>query len=171
MIERHRGQYSVRRMCRVLGVSPSGYYAWSSRPESDRAREDRRLKVLIREIFKQSRRNYGSPRIAEELRARGECCGRNRVARLMREEGLVGRRPRRYRSLTDSNHRWPVAPNRLNQEFAVKTPDTVWLGDLEPGARQQDCRHRAHRPQAENRDVAVFGAQARLPPKHSSSTS
>ncbi len=130
MIERHRGQYPVRRMCRVLGVSPSGYYAWCSRPESDRAREDRRLTVLIREIFQQSRQTYGSPRIAAELRARGECCGRNRVARLMREEGLVARQPRRYRCLTDSNHHWPVAPNRLNQEFAVETPNTVWLGDL-----------------------------------------
>lgn len=130
VIERHRGQYSVRRMCRVLKVSPSGYYAWSSRPESPRARADRRLSVKIREIFQHSGRTYGSPRIAAALRAHGERCGKNRVARLMREEGLVARKPRRYKTTTDSEHAWPVAPNLLDQRFTVETPDTVWLGDL-----------------------------------------
>lgn len=130
VIEQHRGQYSVRRMCRVLKVSPSGYYAWCSRPESARAREDRRLRVKVREIFLQSGRTYGSPRIAAALRARGESCSKNRVARLMREEGLVARKPRRYKTTTDSKHAWPVAPNLLDQKFTVETPDTVWLGDI-----------------------------------------
>lgn len=130
VIEQHRGQYSVRRMCRVLKVSPSGYYAWCSRPESTRAREDRRLRVKVREIFQQSGRSYGSPRIAAELQAQGESCGKNRVARLMREEGLVARKPRRYKTTTDSAHAWPVAPNLLDQKFTVQTPDTVWLGDI-----------------------------------------
>lgn len=130
VIQRYRRQYSVRRMCRVLEVSPSGYYAWSSRSESARARDDRRLLVKIREAFRKSHSTYGSPRIAVELKAQGESCGKNRVARLMREEGLVARRRRRYKSTTDSRHTWPVAPNLLDQKFAVETPDTVWLGDI-----------------------------------------
>ena len=129
-IERHRRQYSVRRMCRVLEISPSGYYAWCARPESARARDDRRLLVKIREIFQQSGKAYGSPRIAVELWAQGESCGKNRVARLMRKEGLVARKPRRYKTTTDSDHAWPAAPNLLDQEFTVEPPDTVWLGDI-----------------------------------------
>lgn len=105
VIQRHRKQYSVRRMCHVLEVSPSGYYAWSSRPESTRAREDRRLRGKPREIFRQSGRTYGSPRVAVALRAQGESCGKNRVARLMREEGLVARQPRRFKTTTDSRRR------------------------------------------------------------------
>ena len=130
VIERHRRLYSVRRMCRVLEVSPSGYYAWCSRPESARAREDRRLRIKVREVFQQSRSTYGSPRIAAELQAQGQSCGKNRVARLMREEGLVARKPRRYKTTTNSRHTWPAAPNLLDQEFTVETPDTVWLGDI-----------------------------------------
>jgi transposase InsO family protein len=130
VIQRYRQQYSVRRMCRVLGVSPSGYYAWSSRPESQRAREDRRLRLRVREIFEQSGRTYGSPRIAKEFRDQGESCGKRRVARLMREEGLVARRRPTFTCTTDSSHSWPVAPNRLDQRFTVEAPDTVWAGDI-----------------------------------------
>ena len=117
-------------MCHVLEVSPSGYYAWVSRPESARAQDDRRLKVLIREIFEQSDRTYGSPRIARELEDRAESCGKNRVARLMREEGLIARPRRRYRATTDSDHTFPVAPNLLDQEFTIEAPNSVWLGDI-----------------------------------------
>jgi putative transposase len=89
-IRRHTGEYPVAWMCQVLGVSLSGYYAWLHRPESRRSRDDRRLLLEIRAIHRQSRRRYGSPRVHRELRGRGRVCGRHRVARLMRQDGLEG---------------------------------------------------------------------------------
>ena len=88
VIERLRDQYPVTLMCEVLDVSPSGYYAWRTRPESARSRADRLLKKEIRSIFDKSRETYGSPRIQDELRDRGIRCSRKRVARLMKEEHL-----------------------------------------------------------------------------------
>ena len=129
-IEEHRRAYPVRVMCRVLRVSPSGYYAWRVRSGSRRSREDRRLKVLIRAIHRQSRRSYGAPRVHVELLEQGETCGRHRVARLMREAGLQGARRRSYRVTTDSRHGFPVAPNLLARRFSVCRPNQVWLADL-----------------------------------------
>lgn len=129
-IRRHTGEFPVDVMCCVLEVSASGYYAWLHRPESRRSREDRRLLLEIRAIHRQSRRRYGSPRIFHELRERGVRCGRHRVARLMRRDGLEGTYSRKFRVTTDSRHRWPVAPNRLERRFEVATPDTVWAGDI-----------------------------------------
>jgi hypothetical protein len=125
-IHEHLREFSLRVMCRVLGVSPSGYYAWRSRPESTRSREDRRLKAKIRAFHAKSRGTYGSVRIHADLREDGESCGRHRVARLMREDGLVGAKAKQFRTTTDSKHSDPVAPNLLNQEFSVETPDRVW---------------------------------------------
>ena len=129
-IRRHAGEYPLGWMCQVLRVSMSGYYAWLRRPESRRSREDRRLLIEIRAIHRQSRRTYGSPRIYHELRERRFPCGRHRVARLMRQDGLEGTYRRRFRVTTHSQHRWPVAPNRLQRRFEVATVDTVWAGDL-----------------------------------------
>lgn len=129
-IREHRDQFSVSRMCCVLGVSSSGYYAWCARPESTRSREDRRLRVKIRASHKRSREIYGSPRVHADLVEAGESCGLNRVARLMREEGLTGKKRRRYCVTTDSSHCRPIAPNLLDQEFEVQSIDTVWAGDI-----------------------------------------
>ena len=129
-IRRHTGEFPLDVMCRVLEVSASGYYAWRHRPESRRSREDRRLLLEIRAIHRQSRRRYGSPRVHHELRGRGFRCGRHRVARLMRDDGLEGTFRRRFRVTTDSKHRWPVASNRLARQFEVSRPDTVWAGDI-----------------------------------------
>ena len=95
-------------MCRNLDVCPSGFYAWQTRPESTHAREDRRLKALIQTSFTQSRRNYGSPRIHDDLIEWQERISRKRVARLMREEGLVARVRRRYKHTTLSDHDQPI---------------------------------------------------------------
>ena len=83
-------------MCDAMDISPSGYYAWRVRPESQRSREDRRLKVMIRSAFKESRETYGSPRIHDELREQGIRSSRKRVARLMREERLRPKKARRF---------------------------------------------------------------------------
>jgi transposase InsO family protein len=129
-IYEHVKEFSVRVMCRVLGVSPSGYYAWCPRPESARSREDRRLRIKIRAFHVRSRGRYGSARIREDLLEDNETCGRNRVARLMREDGLVGKKAQQFRKTTQSDHADPVAPNLLDQNFTVETPNTVWAGDI-----------------------------------------
>jgi putative transposase len=129
-IRRHTGEFPLDVMCRVLEVSASGYYAWLHRPESRRSRDNRQLLIEIRAIHRQSHRRYGSPRVYRELRGRGRPCGRHRVARLMRRDGLEGTFRRKFRVTTDSKHRWPVAPNRLERQFAVSRPDTVWAGDI-----------------------------------------
>lgn len=116
----------MRRMCRVLEVSPSGYYAWLRRPASRRQREDRRLKPKMEQHFQNSRKAYGSRRLG---RAVG--CSRSRARRLMRESGLVAKKTRQFRvSTTDSQHGMPVAENLLDQDFTAESPDRVWVGDI-----------------------------------------
>ena len=124
--------YPVRWLCRALQVSPSGYYAWRSRPESGRAEANRALLKEIVEIHETSDQTYGYPRVHAELRAREHACGRHRVARLMQREGLEGRAPRRFVRTTDSNHTHPIAPNLLQRQFAVNgmAINRAWVSDL-----------------------------------------
>lgn len=129
-IARQPGTFRVRALCRVLGVSASGYYAWRSRPESRHAREDRRLRIEIRAIHRENRGRYGCPRIHAELRDRGLRCGRKRIARLLQEERLEVPVRRRFRITTQSGHGHGVAPNLLNRQFHVEGLDRVWAGDL-----------------------------------------
>lgn len=130
-IQAEKATYPIALLCRVLGVARSGFYAWLEREESPRSTEDRRLKVSIRASWKRSRQTYGSPRILEDLKAEGEAISRKRVARLMREDGLVGRqRRRRTVRTTDSNHELPVPPNVLDRKFEVAQPNRVWAGDI-----------------------------------------
>jgi putative transposase len=97
-IAAEKAEYPVEKLCRALEVSPAGYYAWRIRPESNRAKQDRRLAVLVRAAHEASRNTYGSPRIHAELVANQEQVGRKRVIRLMQQEGLVARARKRYRS-------------------------------------------------------------------------
>jgi len=129
-IEDHRGEFPIPLMCKVLEVSKSGYYAWRSRSESRHAREDRRLKYQIRIIFKQNRQTYGSPRVHDELRDSGIHCGRKRVARLMKEDGLVAKKGKQFRRTTISDPDRQNAENTLNRKFRVEAPDRVWAGDI-----------------------------------------
>jgi putative transposase len=130
MIERHLRRLGARRMCSVLQVSRSGFYAWRGRPESQRSRQDRRLKVEIRASFRASRCKYGSPMIWQDLREARIRVSRKRVARLMREEGIGPRKRRRFVATTDSSHGNPVAPNVLDRSFKVESLDAVWVGDI-----------------------------------------
>ncbi len=132
-IERHRKEFAVVLMCRVLGVTRSGFYAWRTREPSARARKDQRLRIEVRLIHRKSRGCYGSPRIHQELRARGERVSRKRVARLMRVEGVRGKKKRRFQGTTNSDHTHAVAPNLLQRKFAVEEvpgPDRVWVADI-----------------------------------------
>lgn len=132
-IQAHARIFHITTMCRVLQVSKAGYYAWRARPLCERVKEDLYLRERIRQIHRQVKQRYGSPRVYQELRALGIPCGENRVARLMRRDGLRAKSARRYRVTTQSDHPQPVAPNRLNRQFAVETvqrPNRVWAADI-----------------------------------------
>jgi putative transposase len=111
-------------------VSSSGYYSWLKRGPSERAQQNRVLVEKARQIHKQSGRRYGSPRVYRQLKADGIEVGRNRVARLMRENSIFVRAKRRFRRTTDSNHHYPIADNIVNRNFDVDAPDRLWAGDI-----------------------------------------
>ena len=113
-----------------MGVSTSGFYRWSKRHEPARARRDRQLGTTIRALHAASGGTYGSPRILRELAAAGEAVGRKRVARLMRENGIVGQTPRRFRRTTDSKHDLPIAENVVARNFNPEAPNRVWAADI-----------------------------------------
>ena len=125
-----KASYPVALLCRVLNVARSGFYAWCRRPESTHAKEDRRLRVSLRAAWKRSRCTYGSPRLHEELKAEGEHVSRKRVARLMKQDNLVGRQRRRFIRTTRSDPTLPIAPNTLERKFDVDQPNRVWAGDI-----------------------------------------
>jgi putative transposase len=130
-IEAEKASLPIGFMCRQLAVTKSGFYAWRRRPESKRAREDRRLAVLVRESHELSRHNYGSPRIHEDLKqAKKIRISRKRVIRLMQTLGLKGKTRRRWVKTTDSRHDLPVAPNLLDRNFASSAPNQRWVGDI-----------------------------------------
>jgi putative transposase len=129
-IAAEKANYPVKRLCQLLQVSRSGFYAWCQRAPSARARANAALLTQIRRIHRQSREVYGSPRVHAELRAQGQTCGRHRVARLMREAALRARSRRRFRPARAGAHSLPVAPNRLDRQFEVEAPNTVWVADI-----------------------------------------
>ena len=130
LIDVAKEDFPVQRLCQVLGVSQSGYFAWKSRPASPRQREDLVLLAHIRAAFVLSNETYGSPRMTRELQDGGLNVGRRRTARLMRENGLKAWQKRRFKRTTDSHHAWPVAPNLIEQNFSAERPNQKWNADL-----------------------------------------
>lgn len=128
-----RNVHSIASLCENLRVSTSGFYDWDRRrcAPGPRALEDIALADQITLIHSQSRQTYGAPRIDLELRAQGRRHGRNRIARLMRHRGLLGRQKGRHRvQTTDSNHDHPIAPNRLAEAPATSAPNQIWVADI-----------------------------------------
>lgn len=130
MIRAHAGQYEIRRMCRWLRVSPSGYYAWQRRPLSARAQANERLAMEIRAIHARVRKSYGSPRMHRELVDQGLACGRHRVARLMRGEGLRAKPRKRFVTTTQSNHGEPISLDLVTRNFTAEAPNRIWVSDI-----------------------------------------
>lgn len=126
----HRRQFPVRRLCQVLEVSPSGYYAWRKRPPSRRERDNQQLLEKIRSIHVKSRKTYGSPRVHAQLRKQGVRCSRKRVAGLMRRHQIWAELPKKRVRTTQSEHGLPVAPNVLKQDFSAQRPNEKWVSDL-----------------------------------------
>lgn len=129
-IEGHRERFPVPRMCLVLEVSRSGYYAWRKRPVSKRKMANQRLVKQIEAVHKESFETYGSPRVYQELVAQGVGCSENRVARLMRRQGIQAKQTKRFKATTKPNRNHPVAPNLLGRRFTASRPDQTWLADI-----------------------------------------
>jgi putative transposase len=122
--------HAVRTMCRLLGVSPSGYYVWRRRPPSARAVADAALGARIREIHERSRGTYGAPRVQAELAAEGQAVSRKRVARLMQGAGLAGVSRRRQFTTTIRDRQGRQAPDLVERNFAVSRRDQLWVADI-----------------------------------------
>jgi len=122
---------SIQLLCQTLGVSRTGYYAHRQKPQRPRRLQDQKLVAQITPLFQQSRRTYGSPRLQAALRRAGERCGKNRVARLMRQQGLRAKQKRRFRpQTTQSQHGLPVAENWLAQVPTPIRPNQIWVSDI-----------------------------------------
>jgi putative transposase len=127
----HQEEHAISKMCQVLKVGRSGYYAWRKREPSARAQANQVLTEEIRRVHLKSRCTYGSPRVHAALLREGIVCGRNRVARLMRRAGLVGRRPKRHYPRTTQRQPGLIpAPNLLNREFVAHRPNQKWVVDI-----------------------------------------
>jgi putative transposase len=129
-MEREKAHHPVLRMCRVLGVSPSGYWAWRRREPSARACANARLQAQIIQIHQTSRGTYGARRVRAELVASGTACGHNRVARLMRQAGLSGCHRRHRIHTTQRDLTAHPAPDLVQRTFAAPAPDRLWLADI-----------------------------------------
>jgi transposase InsO family protein len=130
-IAAHTEEFTVKRMCRVLEVQRSGYYAWRKRTPGTREQANQALLALIKAEHQASRKTYGSPRLYVVLSRQGVVCGHNRVARLMRLHGIVALTRRRYHPVTTQRDPGAVpAPNRLNQDFTATAPNQKWVCDF-----------------------------------------
>ena len=129
-MEREKADHTIATMCRVLGVSTSGYHAWRRRPLSQLARDDAALKERIAEIHMQSRWTYGSPRIHAELQEAGVRCSRKRVARLMRQAGIEGCHRRRSIRTTQRGAEAEQVPDLVQRNFNPPAPNRLWVSDL-----------------------------------------
>lgn len=129
-VEQHQGSYPLNLLCTCLEVSTSGFFQWCKRTPGTRKREDERLKILIREVWEQSRKLYGWPRLQAALAHQGERLGTQRLLRLMREMGICGRFCRKKVRTTRVDPQARKAPNHLDRKFHVDAPNHVWAGDI-----------------------------------------
>jgi transposase InsO family protein len=127
----HQREFPVEVMCRVLGVSRSGYYAWRKRPECATVQRQSELTQRIRQTHQESREMYGAPRVHRELLAADVRCSKNTVAKLMRKAGIRSKMHKRFVvRTTDSRHAHPIAPNRLDRDFYKPQPNQAWAADI-----------------------------------------
>lgn len=133
-IEKHRSEYRVVTMCRVLKASKAGFYAWLKRTPSERDRRDAALTEKVVAIHAKSKKSYGAPRVHAKLRTDGERCSRKRIARLMKAANVTGTRRKRFvPKTTDSDHDEPIAENLLDRRFSpeeITAPNRCWAGDI-----------------------------------------
>ena len=130
LIDRERQWYGVETLCNALGVKRGSYWSWTKRRSSTRILGDSLLLADVKRIYRDGRGNYGSPRIHDALSKEGTHCGKKRVERLMRANGIKAKHKRKYKPLgTDSQHKLPVAENLLDRQFEQSKPNQVWVTD------------------------------------------
>jgi len=129
-VSANQASYGIATMCRVLGVSPSGFYAWQKRPPSARSRADAQLSLRMRAIHQRSHATYGAPRVHAELRAEGIKVGRKRVARLLKKAGLVGASRRKWIHTTVRDRNARPAPDLVERNFGAPQPNRLWVADI-----------------------------------------
>ena len=129
-VDRHSDRWKVGRMCRLLNVSRSGFYAWKTNPESTRSITNEKLVSEIRKIYEEGKGEYGSPTICQTLRQRGYTVNHKRIARLMRAIGLRSKTVRRFKHTTVRCKDRDASPNLLNQNFHIDRPNRVWISDI-----------------------------------------
>ena len=128
-MKENKAYFPIEKMAQVLKVSRSGYYRWKGNPRSP-SKEDRQLLDQIRNIYHGKRRKYGSPRITDELKDQGIRVGKNRVAKLMKRDGLRAKAARKFKVTTNSNHSYPVCKNLLEKPFKADMPNQIWVSDI-----------------------------------------
>lgn len=131
-IHQHRQAFSIQRMCRVLGVARSGYYAWRQRggEPSPRRRQQAVLDQRVAQAYQRRKRRSGAPRLALDLGDDGLAVNRKTVAASLRRQGLRAKAARKFKATTNSRHSLPVAPNLLEQNFTAMAPNQKWVGDI-----------------------------------------
>jgi transposase InsO family protein len=130
MIKTHEGKFATRLMCRVLQVSSSGYYDWRRRRPSATALARAELDEQVKQAFLAEKCRAGAPRLTHRSKARGHDAGRNQIAQSLHRQGLRARGARKFKATTNSNHRLPVAPNLLQQDFSARRPNEKWVSDI-----------------------------------------
>jgi len=129
-IKQHTDEFPVAAMCRFLSVSRSAYYDWLEHSPTAFEKEDAELIEIIKDLFKNSRENYGTRRLKKDLRKKGWHISRRRIARLMRMASLACKTKRKFKATTDSKHGLPVAPNLLDRQFSAAQPNQKYVGDI-----------------------------------------
>jgi putative transposase len=129
-IKEHQALFSVERMCTVLSIERSGYYAWLNHKLGVRSQANAQLDRVLVSLFARHKKRYGSPRLTRALQAEGTACSKNRVARRMRNLGLIAQAKRKYKVTTDSKHQLPIAPNLLARDFSASAINQKWVGDI-----------------------------------------
>ena len=130
MIKKYSNHFSIRKMCKMLSVSSSGYYDWKNRKPSKRSIENQKLTVRIKEIFDEEKARVGAERIAKRLRFEKWLVSKRRVGNIMRFNGWRAKAAKKFKATTNSNHKLPVAPNLLNQNFNAVKPNEKWVSDI-----------------------------------------
>jgi len=129
-MDTHSSEFRLEKMSQILKVSRSGFYKWKNRKASMRKVSNEELLKKIKDVYNDNEGIYGSPRIAKELNATGIKCSKNRVARIMRENGIVSKTKKKFKVTTDSEHNHPVAENILDSVEKITTPNQAWISDI-----------------------------------------
>ena len=156
-IDAQRSEHAVRKFCKPLRVSASGYYAARGRPPSARAQRQSHLAIKIREVHMASRQTYGAPRVHAELAAQGVACCRNTAAKLMRREQIVPRAIRAFRVTTDSQNTKEISPNLVKRRFKAKRPNACWLSDVTYIPTREGCLYLAAVLDVYSRAIVSWG--------------